>query len=152
MMNDHFSNLPSTSTSSISSLQSELPKNNYEDSILVLNWMKHLDLIALRRSLNLCLLLLSEDLPPISSFSSRKVIKNPIHGNRVFESRPEGRISAAGPLHDWLKDWLSEDEIPTEWEIGNYFKWGRKYEKRGQIERSRRRLRRESERDPLGNE
>jgi hypothetical protein len=69
----------------------------------VLSWMRALHVTPRRKTLRIVCLELAEHTPPAAS------------GGRDTSS-------AAGPLHDWLASWLGEEAIPTEAEVGAYFK------------------------------
>lgn len=88
-----------------SSLSSTNPLNPKARSALmeqfeVLAWMRALDLKPLRQTLNLLCTHLDEVVPPIS----------PSHNS----------ASAAGPLHDYLVNWLGLEQVPTQAQVGEY--------------------------------
>ncbi|PWN87105.1 hypothetical protein FA10DRAFT_269715 [Acaromyces ingoldii] len=127
--------LPSSSASRTLAFGAEVP---WDEPFRVLAWMRHLDLEPLDTTLYQACLVLHEGISPIWDAAMSQVNKRNnrlrygqdeqddgggIGGQEAADDDDEGGdASAAGPLHAWLADWVGEQRVPKEREVGNYLR------------------------------
>lgn len=89
---------------------------SWDERFTVLAWMRALDVKPMPSTLCLLCSYLDEILPPAWDAVS--------HTGSRYSNSPSAlhkdHLSAAGPLHGYLSDWLGEEAIPTKRQVGKF--------------------------------
>ncbi|EPQ32243.1 uncharacterized protein PFL1_00440 [Pseudozyma flocculosa PF-1] len=118
-------------------------EGHIEELLLILSWMRTLEVTPLRRTIASICLELEEALPPLSLSSSASSASSPSSSGSDEGTQP-GKPGASSPsfdsaqhvpadlrplrenaglLADWLREWRGEEAWPTDREMRTAYKW-----------------------------
>ncbi|PWN33306.1 uncharacterized protein FA14DRAFT_60836 [Meira miltonrushii] len=84
----------------------------WDERLMVISWMRYLDIFPNKSCLCLICAYIQEKMPPVFEGSN-------LFASRNVDPYSDSKHSAAGPLHGFLADWIGEENIPTNQDVAN---------------------------------
>lgn len=87
----------------------------WDERLIVISWMRYLDIFPNKSCLCLICAYIQEKMPPVLEGTN-------LFAGQNMDSHSYSNHSAAGPLHGFLADWIGEESIPTNQDVAMFIR------------------------------